>query len=156
MTEVLYASTTRHEEWLGPKRYVCIVIHDTVEQFRDACKRYSYNDSSGSWEGAVGAFHPVDRREKYSKTKKRWINTTPKHFAGVVRLCREWCTGEVIVHEVVHAACHIFRLDVAKRVNLGTNCHQNEEWFAYIVGDLTESVTEKLTDGGIWTLSTTI
>lgn len=146
MTKVLYASTTRHEEWHGPKRYVCIVVHDTVEEFRRACARYNYNDSSGGWEGAVGAFHPVDRREKYDKAKKRWIDITPKHFVGVIRLCREWCTDEVIVHEVVHAACHIFRLDVAKRVNLGTNCFVNEERFAYIVGNLAASVNEALSE----------
>lgn len=122
------------------------MIHDTVEQFRDACARYSYNDPSGFWQSAVGAFHPVDDRQKYDKKKKRFVNTTPKHYAGTIRLWSGDVTPEIVVHEVVHAAARIFRLDIAKRVNLGTNCFQNEEWFAYIVGDLTHSVTDVLTE----------
>lgn len=144
MTKVLYASTTRHDEWQGPKRYVCIVIHDTEEEFRRAAARHNYNDASRGWETAVGAFHPIERREKYDRSKKRWTNNTHPHFTGTIRTSVKWVTDEIIVHEVVHAASHIFRLDVAKRVNLGTDCHQNEEWFAYIVGDLSASVLKML------------
>lgn len=110
----------------------------------EACGRYSYGFSSGLFLTAAGAFHPVSEREIYDKKTKKWVNTTPKHFAGVLRTSVEHVNTEVIVHEVVHAACHIFRLDVAKRVNLGDNCHQNEEWFAYIVGDLSNSVAKVL------------
>lgn len=121
------------------------MIHDTHEDFVKAASRYSYHAPSGHYDSAVGAFHPVDHREKYDKKKKRWINTTPKHYAGVIRLEKEWVVPDVIVHEVVHAAAHIWRLDISKRVNLGDNCYQNEEYFAYIVGDLADQVMSKLT-----------
>lgn len=152
MTKVLYASTTRHEEWLGNARYVCIVIHDTQEEFAKAAQAYVYNAPSGHFETAIGAFHPIVHREKYDKSKKKWVNNTSKHFAGTIRLCAAHVNYDVIVHEVVHAASHIFRMDVAKRVNLGTDCYQNEEWFAYIVGDLSSSVMESVKKSGfqVW------
>lgn len=132
-TQTVYASTDRHDEWEGPKRYVCIVIHDTAEQLQEAARKHS---PGRGWEGVVGCFHPVTEREIYDKKTKKWVDTTPKHFAGIIRLCRDRVNDEVIVHEVVHAAAHIFRLGVTKRLNLGDNCYRNEEWFAYIVGNL--------------------
>lgn len=137
MTTVLHASTTHHDIWKGPKRYVRIIIHDNVDEFRTAADAYS---PQSDFSGATGCFHPAIWREKFNEEKKRWEFTGDKHYAGTIRLADEHITYNVLTHESVHAAAHIWRMDVTKAVHLGWNCARNEEWFAYIVGDLTQQV----------------
>lgn len=150
MTKVLYASTTLHKEWHGPKRYVCIVVHDTDEQFKKAVSAYGPGTPLDGWDNAVGAFHPIHYREIFNGHTKRWESKTNKHFAGVIRTSQEYMNDDLIIHECVHAAATIFRMDVRRSVNLGSDCLLFEEYFAYMVGDLSAQVLISLQDGGVW------
>ena len=149
MTKVLYASTWRHEIWKGPKRYIAIVVYDDLDKFRDACSGLD-RDPRMEWKEAVGGFFGIPLSEKQNPKTKNWERSGPKHFAGTMRLAGGWTTDEVILHEVMHAACHIYRLDVDYSVDVGSYCETNEENLAYITGDIGASVVKSLTDGGIW------
>lgn len=144
MTTVIHASTSRHAEWDGPARYIRIVLHETVADLQRAASRYRRNDFSN----AAGCFHPAPAREHYDGTT--WVNTTPKHWAGVLRLARDHLFPEVVAHESTHAALAIYRVDVAAYVQLGNDCGRREETLAYIVGDVTANVTDALHQAGAW------
>lgn len=137
MTDVYHASTSRQREWSGPKRWIRIVVHDTLRQFYDGAKNYSDN---ANWEGAVGAFHPSAHREKFDKKTQSWVPVSDPYFAGVMRLCKEELDIEVVVHECVHAGLAIYRADVKPRVNLKDEVNPDEEHLCYIIGDITEAV----------------
>lgn len=67
-----------------------------------------------------------------------------------MRLSRDALTTEIIVHECVHAAAAIYRMDVNTVMQLGDACNPQEETLAYIVGDLTKSVVNALHGAGAW------
>ena len=137
MAEIYHASTSRQHEWGGPKRWIRIVVHDTALEFRAAATKYSDNLN---WDGAIGAFHPSAHREKWDKKTKSLVPVSDPHFAGVMRLCKEELTNEVIVHECVHAGVAIYRSDVKAKVNLGDDVCPNEEHLCYIIGDISSGV----------------
>lgn len=146
MTIVLHASTDREDVWGGIKRYIRIVIHPTLEEFIAGATRHTPHQE---WDGAIGCFHPSDIREVYNKKTKMW-ERKESNYAGTMRLWGERVTSDVVVHETVHAAAHIYRLDVSPIANLGQDCFQAEENFAYIVGDLTGTLCRVLHEAKAW------
>lgn len=144
MTTILHASTLRHKEWGGPKRFVRIVLYDTNAEFLKAFQRGNPGDPGRT----IGSFSSVVQHFKYDKKTKDWIDKTHPHFAGTIRISREHCTYEVLSHEVVHAACCIYRLDIKEDIDLGDGCGVFEEKLAYIIGDLTNAVMDVLVGRG--------
>lgn len=59
-------------------------------------------------------------------------------LAGVIRLSAENLYPEVIYHELLHAACSTYRMNVDVELNLGTayDDMSREEDLAYIYGQL--------------------
>lgn len=123
------------------------MIYDTKEEMQDSANRYNgFKSEVDSW----ALFQASPYREKYDEMKKKWVNVSDPHYAGLIRLHRERLYGEIISHECVHAAAHIYRMDIRKHVNLGPDCNQAEEDFAYLLGDLVGSVTNALHDAKVW------
>lgn len=144
MTEVIHAGTTRHADWGGQRRYIRIVIHDTIGDLQRAANRY--RPASDGYRNAAGCFHPAPDRERY--VNGEWVLVTHPNWAGVLRLARGHIATEVVVHEMVHAASAIYRMDVAVRINLGNGCGPREETLAYIIGDITTQAVNVLHDAG--------
>lgn len=132
--------------WDGPRRYIAIVVHETQKEFQKAVNK---RDKNANWAGVVGAFHPAVVRENYNRKTKEWDVLT-KHFAGTMRLSKEMLDDDVMIHESVHAAAHIYRMDVADVVDIGEVCGPAEEKLAYIVGDLSSAVALELNKAEIW------
>jgi hypothetical protein len=132
---VLHASTTKHEWWGGPKRYIRIVVHETTPALQRAAARYRGTDFSN----AAGCFHPAPERERFHNGE--WTSVTDPHWAGVLRVSKEWLDTEVVIHECLHAALAIYRMDVSTFVRLENGCGEREETLAYIAGDLTANVS---------------
>lgn len=147
MAETLHASTDRHAEWGGTRRYIRIRVHDTTVELQDAAQAYRGDDFD--WTGVAGCFHPAALRLRYDADGDMTDVSDP-HYAGTLRLSREQMTTEAVVHECVHAAAAIYRMDVCADVRLGTGCGDREETLAYIAGDLTHSVSEALHSAGVW------
>ena len=137
MAEVYHASTSRHLEWNGVRRWIRIVVHETTVEFQKAAAKYQPN---ADWDGTAGAFHPAAHRERWDKHTKEWVPTSDPYFAGVMRLSKEQLTNETIVHECVHAGAAIYRSNVKANIKLGDDVGPNEEHLAYIIGDLSEAV----------------
>lgn len=145
MALVTHASTIDHDRWDGPKRYVRIVVHDTTDEMRRAATRYRGEDFGN----AGGMFHPADTViVRYPDGT--WQDAADRHYAGVLRLSREFVSTEVVTHECIHAAATIYRMDVMTKIVLGNGCGEREETFAYIAGHLTARVCNALHDAGVW------
>lgn len=146
-TVVKHVSTFRHDEWGGPKRYIKVVVHRTRGEMQRAAAKYALreNENDAFYQYALACFQPAPDREIYDKKTDSWRSTTDKHYAGLLRLVKGYVGAEVVAHECVHAAAHIWRRDVTHKakkpvVNLGDDCGWREEGFAYLVGDLTGGV----------------
>lgn len=144
-TLVTHVSTTDHDRWDGPTRYIRVVIHDTTDELRRAAKRYRGEDFSN----AGGCFHPADTVYTVLDDGTFRDDADP-HWAGVLRLSREYLTTEVVAHECIHAAATIYRMDVVATVVLGNGCGHREETFSYIAGHLIARVCNALHDVGAW------
>lgn len=144
-TLVTHASTVDHDRWDGPKRYVRIAIHDTTDEMRRAATRYRDEDFSD----AGGMFHPADT-VYVQNNDGTFTDCADPHWAGLLRLSREYLTTEVVTHECIHAAATIYRMDVVTTIVLGNGCGHREETFAYIAGHLIAQVTSALHDAGVW------
>ncbi len=149
--KTLHVSTTIHDRWNGPKRYIRILVYDTLEEFEKASVSHERRRSGSKlpWDDAVGGFFPVNRRERYNKKTKKWY-PIDRHFAGTMRLVDEYCSDEVIFHETTHAAIQIYRQDCEDDVRLGEGCDNREENLAYIIGDLGSQICAKLIESGVW------
>lgn len=131
--------------WNGPKRYIRIFLYDDVEDLRKAASRHYYNFADNRPDRAVGMFSPAPQRLFIDRNDNE-IDKTDKHWAGVMRLCTEYLTYEVVTHECVHAAAAIFRMDIKKLIVLGYGAYEREEQFAYLVGNLCDDVIWALRD----------
>jgi len=141
--KVFHVSTRHHPMWNGPKRYVRVYLYDTVEELRDAARRFHYFAPDSDTDKATGLFTPAYQHFKYAKDGSE-IDLTDKHYAGMMRLCVPHLTYEVVAHECVHAACAIYRMDITKSVVLHTHCNLREEQFAYLAGQLTDEIMWQL------------
>lgn len=73
----------------GQRWWMHVAIHDTTADLRRAAKRRSPSDEPTFWDNCGGCFHPH-------------ISTT--RYLGMMRLCYEHLTPDVVIHESVHAA----------------------------------------------------
>lgn len=147
MAVVLHASTDRHKQWGGPKRWVRVIIYDTLQEFQKVAMEHSYGRDD-EWKHAwAGWFAPV-HREAYDKKTDSWIDKTNKHYAGTIRFCAEHLEVDVVTHECVHASAYIYRQDVKKTGFIGVDCGILEESLCYIIGDLSQSVVDAIREHG--------
>jgi hypothetical protein len=116
---------------IGPRRWCRVHIHDTVEQLRTAGYRTSPWHGRDWWDGCMGCFQPSPVRIDAVTGVAR-----ESSYAGILRLANGWVTAEIVAHELVHAALHVFRMNVHPNVHLGPGCRRREEQLAYIYGEL--------------------
>ena len=142
-----YVATNRELTWGGRRRWLKIVIYDYVEDMYKDASRYSQVPIS-TFEGAYGLYQPPWYKILVIPGQPD-IPTHPRHYGGLIRLYKPKISQEVINHEAVHAAAAIWRMDVGDQVNLGNDCEDDEEKFAYMVGDLSAGITKVLVKADI-------
>lgn len=123
---------TRGDEMTGPARWVRVVIHPHVADMHRLARRRS--PWSPPEEDTRGMFQPAPTYERFDG--KQWVKRWPANYAGIMRLCRGWVTSEIVAHELMHAACQIYRMSVAGWIRLENDCGRREESLAYIYGQL--------------------
>lgn len=133
-------------EHLG-RRWWRVQVHDSAGTLQLAALKFRPRDAP--WDKAIGCCHPV----------RPWIlqDDDPDNpagpvewprggYAGLIRLSAEHLYPEVIYHELLHAACSVYRMNVALSIELG-NGHVDiarEEDLAYIYGQLAADMADAL------------
>lgn len=137
-----------HEETGGPRRWIRLIVHDTLDDLRAAADRYRPKGDPGWWDNCAACFHPAPVRIRYGPNDEEQLIDTG--FAGVLRLTTERLDTEIVSHECVHAALACYRMDVTAFVHLGNGVGAREETLAYLIGDLTAGVSSALHRLGLW------
>lgn len=125
---------TRGDERTGPARWIRVVVHPDVPDLHRLARRRS--PWSPPDPGCRGIFQPAVWRERYDPETKAWVRRWPASYVGILRLARGWVTSEIVAHELMHAACAIYRASVCHRIRLEDDCGRREESLAYIYGQL--------------------
>lgn len=122
-----------------PRQWFRVYVHDSVETLRRAAVRYDTTGTAAEFKEALGICQ--ESTVLYQDDDADF--TGPVHyarggFAGVIRLAQDHLVLEIVLHEVVHAACIAFRRLYDRNVALGDGfgSMENEERFAYIYGHL--------------------
>jgi hypothetical protein len=107
-----------------PRTWLRVRIHPTVEHLQHAAWQHRPEGGKGYWDGCVGCFHPsIPTGEDQT-------------YAGLLRLAEGHITPEIVAHELLHAACTVYRMRVCSDIRLGTGARGREEALAYIYGEL--------------------
>jgi hypothetical protein len=136
-------SFTISTDRIGPRRWCWVRVHDNVDQLRDAQHRLTPSGPRGEMD-SFGCFQSVPYRISYLTNPDGDGRWPANGYAGTIRLAEGWVTSEVVPHELVHAAAQIYRMNVARVVNLGEDCGDREEDLAYIYGELFADLQDKL------------
>lgn len=129
----------------SPRRWFWVVIHPDITSLQDAAHRYRPHHGRGWWDGCAGCCHPVpDRYDTKTETYRYPTNG----FAGVLRFAATHLTSEITAHELIHAACAVYRMNTARYIQLGDECGHREETLAYLYGELYASLTQQLPKAG--------
>lgn len=142
-------STARaHHETGGRRRWIRLVVHDTLAELRAAADAYRPEYGPDWWAPAVACFHPAPVRSRVGPDGE--MEPIDTGFAGVLRFTRERLDTEVVAHECIHAALAVYRMDVTTFVHLGNGCGRREETLAYIAGDLIRGTVNALHRLEVW------
>jgi hypothetical protein len=137
-------------EHLTP-RWWWVRVHSSAEDLRRAAYRYQpwtgkrfwANDALGCCQHARPLVHEDADPDVPAPDDLLW----PSYgFAGVIRFAAEALYPEVVHHEVLHAACATYRMNVAMDLHLGTGFTDmsREEDLAYIHGQLAADMDDAL------------
>lgn len=133
------------------RRWWQVKVYDTAEALRKAAHRYQPRHGRGYWgPETVGCCQQTTAWVENGKDASDPANFIwPPNFAGVIRLVQTELWTEVIYHELLHAACAAYRMNVAARIDLG-NAYgpegdlSREEDLAYIYGQLAADMDSAL------------
>ena len=149
-------SFTISTDRIGRRRWCHVRVHDDLSALRRAAHALRpHRDGVGHWEACYGCFHPTCYRVNETTGAIRY---PANGYAGTLRIVErdhlvdedgcELPFTEIVAHELVHAAATIYRMNVARTINLGagrSRSFEHEEEFAYIYGELFADLASKLT-----------
>lgn len=124
----------------GAYRWFWVRVHSDVEEMRAACHRARPWHGRANWRDAAAVCHTAAAAYADADTEFKHPRWPANGYAGTIRLVAGDMTSEIVAHELVHAAAHVYRMNCQPVVNLGDgfddSYHQSEEDFAYIYGIL--------------------
>jgi hypothetical protein len=126
---------------VGPRRWIQVRVHPNSDHLVVAADRLAPHHGLGWWEDCRGCFQPARYRIVQGQ-----VVQAPNGYAGILRLAKGWITPEIVAHELVHAACQIYRMNVKAELRLSNGCGEREEQFAYIYGELAGAMQGKLSE----------
>jgi hypothetical protein len=129
----------------APAPWLRVVIHsDLVDMRRLAKRAHPRADHSES----VAMFQPSGWTFRVESDGSTW--RSGNGYLGTMRLCVDRVTTEIVAHECVHAAAHLYRVLHEANVDLGDICGEDEEHFAHHLGSLVAHVSSALHDMNAW------
>ncbi len=138
MSAVRFQISTR---WTERKRTIQVYVHDTPDELRkagDAHNRRIGNESNV--DHAVGL---CQAEEVEAVIDGEWV---AQPSAGIIRLSKGALRTGVISHEATHMASNIYDQDWREKHGAPWDHIDNEEVLAYLVGDITSKIVNRLYD----------
>jgi hypothetical protein len=147
-------------DWTKPERWFWVRVYDTPDSLRRMANRVSEMRGGGGSEygEALGCVQETvpwipddadpETQDDLPVTELVWPEDG---FAGVIRLCRDWLTPEILAHEILHAAVTVFRMNICQRPQLEGMLaveRNQEEALAYTVGQLHAGLVNGLRENG--------
>ena len=120
-------------ERIQPARWAWVRIHPDQPHMHAAAYRMAPHHGAEFHRLAAATFQPTPVYERY--VDGEW-ETRVRPCVGTLRLVSGNVTAEIVAHELVHAACAVYRANVREHIRLGDACGDREEQFAYIYGEL--------------------
>ncbi|SCD43869.1 hypothetical protein GA0115253_1004713 [Streptomyces sp. Termitarium-T10T-6] len=118
----------------GPLRRVTVQVYEDLAELREAATRY-VDAEPHHFAEALGVCHAY---------------TDGGTTAALIRLWRHRLGTSVVVHEVTHAAMGIYRTDWQPDHGHPNDDLDNEEVLAYLVGNLTSRIVDRLHHHGMY------
>lgn len=115
---------------------------------RGAAAEAASRKSGEDHDGTLACFHPAPFYFRLADDGTEEA-APDQRYAGLLRIARN-VTGEVVAHECTHAALSAYRHHHELAADLGDDCGPLEESLAYLVGQFTGGVTNRLHALGIW------
>lgn len=120
-----------------------VIVYDDLDDLRDAAQRFT-DQAPGYFADAFGV----------TQSYRPWLEDPPDSTdgpaAGIVRYWRGALGTSVLVHEVTHIACAIYRRDHRPEHGTVDEGMDNEEILAYLVGNLSRSIVNQLYKRGYY------
>lgn len=129
----------------SPTPWLRVVVHPNLADMRRVAERARPGEDHSE---AAGMFQPTGwtfRVEADGSTRR-----TGNGYLGTLRLSADRVSTEIVAHECVHAASHLYRVLHEANVDLGDICGPDEEHFAHHLGSLVAHVTSALHDMKVW------
>jgi hypothetical protein len=124
-----------------------VALHDTTADLRRAARRMRPQTAAESWSDTQACFQPAPWRYVINPDgSERKVGT---RLVGTLRFAADDLDLEVVAHECAHAAAQVYRQRWREDCSLGDVCAEDEEMFAYILGDITAIVLDALHQLGI-------
>jgi hypothetical protein len=139
---VLHSFRIRTSDWrVPPARWIWVRVHPTQAHMAEAAYRMAPYHGRDFHKQALGCFQGTPTFERWDEDRKRW-QVRHRPCAGTLRLVDGHVTSEIVAHELIHAACQVYRGNVARSIRLEQDCGPREEQLAYIYGELFASFQE--------------
>jgi hypothetical protein len=142
MTARTFTITT---ELSGPERQIEVTVYDKVAHMRAAATRFDRAESTHYAIEPTSYEHALAITQTFSRTVDAPDGTeTPHPLSGVIRLARGNLGPEIVAHEVIHMAQHLYGLDLYA----GQGGVEHDHWdatnevFAYLYGGLYATVLD--------------
>lgn len=130
-------------DYTEPRRWFWVRVYDSPESLRKVAGRVRPKDDFATALGTVQEvtpWVPEGVGPKYQDfLSVDDLGFPDNGFAGVIRLCVDWLTPEILVHETLHAALVVYRMNISQRPQLEGRLdveRNNEEALAYAGGQL--------------------
>ena len=118
---------------LGPRRYVRVVIYDTLAEMQAAGQAYNGNDQTG-----------------VAGLTQSWGDAQGRSFGIIVRLARGRLGSQVVSHELHHAATAIYGSTLGDRISRQAHLNHYNEPFAHLYSDLFSRLVDRLYELGYY------
>lgn len=118
---------------LGQRRWVRVVIYDTLAELQAAGQAYNGEDLSG----AAGL-------------TQSWGDAEGRSLGIIVRLARGRLGTQVVSHEIHHAATAIYGSTVGDRISRQAHLNHYNEPFAHLYSDLLSRLVDRLYELGYY------
>lgn len=132
-----------------------VIVYPTTREMIDAANEHTKETGEDmKYTGSAGVCHTYQRLKITEKGEETLLNEI-----GTIRLAKTHLNTEVVSHEVLHAAMHLYRLlygtereyeGSSHNADFGSGCNPQEENLCYLFGEMFRDMNLKLHNNNLW------